>query len=168
MKKFIITLGLAFVFAISAFAGGRVNPAGDDLFPWPWGTECPFPWKEIEGGYYVRAMQSGPYSGHLMYFEVKKSSNSSVKYLNVTQYNRNGFVFARGKASSEKGEKILKGVMRTEDSDRDFVIMVRSYEGSKAAACDENHVVTAITFCPMRGRDKCMNNANYVLERLGD
>lgn len=165
MKKLIITLGLALTFAISALAGGDIDPKGDDLFPWPWGTECPFPWKEIEGGYYVRSIPSGPYNGHLMYFEVKKNSNASIRYLNVTQYNRNGFVFARGKARAEKDQKIVTGVMRTEESGREYIIMVRTYENSKTAACRANDMVTAITYCPMRGR-KCMNDANYVLEKL--
>jgi hypothetical protein len=165
MKKFIITLGLAMTFAISAFAGERIDPKGDDLFPWPWGTECPFPWKEIEGGYYVRAAKTAQYSGHLMYFEVKKSNNASMRYLNVTQYNRNGFIYARGKASAEKDQRIVKGVMRTEETGREFVVMVRTYENSKTSACRANDMVTAITYCPMRGR-KCMDDANYVLEKL--
>jgi hypothetical protein len=163
MKKFFVIL-MMLTLSVSAFAGGNETKGGD-LFPWPWGTECPFPWKEIEGTYTVHSVVKGlPFNGHIVTFRTQKS-DEDVRYLTVTQSDRRGYIYATGKAYSQKDQRIVKGVLKTEADGSEYVVMVRSYTTKKEASCRNSDTVTAITFCPLRGR-KCMTDSNYVLEKV--
>jgi len=141
----------------------NVQPMGDDLFPWPWGTECPFPWEEIKGLYRVKAMASGPYNGHYMEFNVKRDdSHDGLAFLEISQFDRNGKIYAHGAGYSQKDERIVRGVLKEDATGREYAVMVRTYRKNENASCSTGGLVTAITFCTLRSK-KCMTDLNYVL-----
>jgi hypothetical protein len=163
VKKLIINILLAMA-VLSVYAPRGF--AGDDLFPWPWGTECPFPWKDIDGLYIVDTnVDERPYDGHYIVFNVEtEEDDGRIKYLDIRQYNRRGEQYARGRGYSQKDQRIVKGVLKTDASGREYTVMVRSYVSNKRLSCKKGDLVTAITFCPLRGK-KCLENANYTLRR---
>lgn len=144
------------------FGGGD----GDDLFPWPWGTECPFPWQDIDGEYMVRSANSGPYTGHMLSIKMLKKDGSNVEFLTISEYNRQGEHIAYGRGYAQQNDRIVKGLITSDDGGRTYTVMIRTYVKGGKAACGSNpNLVTAITFCPLRGK-KCMTDSNYLLERM--
>ncbi len=138
---------------------------GDDLFPWPWGSECPFPWQEIRGQYVVRSQKPGPYSGHYLTISVSQKDSSDIEFLDIKEFDRNGALYASGQGFAQVNDRIVKGLLTNEDSGRTFTVMVRTYVKDKHSACTGKNLVTAITFCPLRGK-KCQSQPNYLLERM--
>jgi hypothetical protein len=163
MKKWIMLP----VLALGLLATSITAQAKDDLFPWPWGTECPFPWQEIEGSYLVHGPKGGPYNRHVVSFEVIEQQQSGKKHLLVKQFDRRGYMVASGKAYSQKDQRIVRGILKSEETGRNYVVMVRTYAKGDNKSCRSADLATAITFCPLRGK-KCMEDSNYVLELLGD
>jgi hypothetical protein len=164
--------------ASSVFSEAHVSPAsiadgqgyigiyGDDVFPWPWGSECPFPWAEIEGTYKIRGMGGrGPYSGHYVSFEAIESKVQNVKLLSIMQYDRRGQLYSKGQVYSSRDQRIVKGILRNIKNNDEYTVIVRSYVKDRTSTCRDSALVTAVTFCPLRGR-RCLNDANYTLERL--
>lgn len=170
MKKLWAALIIC-VFASTSVAGSmgksHFDILGDDLFPWPWGTECPFPWREIGGGYVIHGV--GPYNGHFIDFELASAAADDMQFLKIKQYDKWGTIFAEGKVYSSREQRIVRGILRTVKSQKDMAIIVRSYVKDTQKSCFSKqavHLVKAITFCPMRGRQKCLENANYTLEKI--
>lgn len=172
MRKFLMVIIFS-ALSVCAFAGnGDATPTGDDLFPWPWGTECPFPWHEIEGRYRVLAQKGQPYAGHLMTFRVINDTGLEAPYLMVTQYDRSSRIFAtgRGRAQPEDTRIVRAAMSPTRQHDR-YSVVVRVYDGVKAhsiggsSMCMQRDLVPAVTFCPYRGR-RCMIDSNYILQKI--
>lgn len=170
MKNFLVGLIICLVTSYS-FAGARGSSdvLGDDLFPWPWGTECPFPWRDIGGEYVVLgANGAGSYNGHFINFELVSKDVDDIQFLKIQQYTRKGVKFAEGKVYSSKDQRIVRGILRTVKTGKELTIIVRSYVKDAQKSCKSTEVknlVTAVTFCPLRGK-KCLEDANYTLQKL--
>jgi hypothetical protein len=169
-----IALGSSFAYAadIHMSSLGRHNSStsagggGDDLFPWPWGSECPFPWQEIQGRYVVRAQKAGgTYNGHFLDITVSDKEDSNLEFLSITEYDRNGVVYASGQGYAQATDRVVKGLLVNEASNREFTVMIRTYVREKSSVCSGANLVTAVTFCPLRGK-KCQGETNYLLERM--
>lgn len=164
MKKLLIVILLGL--AMPLLAGSRDSDVkGDDLFPWPWGTECPFPWAEISGSYILKSQTPSAYAGHYLIFEVNHEARDGLKFLNISQYDKFGRLFASGRGYSQKDQRIVKGILKSKASGREYVAMVRSYVKEKKLSCTQGqNLVTAVTFCPLRSK-KCLESS-YALEKL--
>jgi hypothetical protein len=164
MKKFILIL-LASLIGASVWAGSAKSFDGDDdLFPWPWGSECPFPWQKIQGTYVVKALKTGAHAGHILKVSAQeKKDQSGIQFLSIEEYGREGF-YASGQGYAQENERIVKGILKEENNDKSYTVMVRSYAKEQHGNCNSG-LVTAITFCPLRGK-KCMTDSNYILERM--
>lgn len=165
MKRMLLVFVLS-LFASVSFASKGDLGFGDDVFPWPWGTECPFPWAEIEGAYKVRGFAGrGQYTGYFIHFERTQAANQNFEVLQIKQFGRRGQLIAKGQVYSSRDQRIVKGILRSVTDNHEFVVIVRSYMKDRQATCQPADLVTAITFCPLRGR-RCLADSNYTLEKL--
>lgn len=146
------------------------GPKGDDLFPWPWGTECPFPWQEINGTYVVHSAEPTPYRGHFMVFRVLKNKSANSNHLRVGHYDRRGWMLAEGYGYSENDQRIVRAVLKpvSARAGGESFVMVRSYLKDQsvglAAGC-KGEQVTAITFCTIKDSG-CYQDSNHILEKV--
>jgi len=161
MKKFFIFILVSLMGAAVWAAKPNSFGGDDDLFPWPWGTECPFPWQDIKGTYLVRSAKPAPHSGHFLKVSVDQK-NDSIEFLNITEYDENGQLYAKGKGYAQQNERIVKGLLYQAASGTSFTVMVRSYAENKSPQC-LGDLVTAVTFCPLRGK-KCTSETSYLLQ----
>lgn len=164
MKKFLSFCAFTLL-VFSSLGVSAQDTKGDDLFPWPWGTECPFPWQEISGSYQVQSKDRGIYSWHFLSFEVNDSKREDLKFLKITQYDHRGIIQAEGRGYSKKDQRVVRGVLTPVDGSSDYAVIVRSYVKDTKKLCRGDNLVTAATFCPLRGR-KCLEDSNYVLEKI--
>jgi hypothetical protein len=169
--KFLTTLllGVA-LFAPPAMAD--VGPLGDG-WPWPWGSECPFPWTDVGGKWVVKSIKGEKvYENHILVFSAEEE-DPGTKLLYVEQYNKNKTLVAVGQGISEGNGRIISAIMDPERrGKRAYKIMVRSYltqyEATSILApggCTKQDTVLAVTFCAPNGK-KCMETSNYKLEKL--
>ncbi|OFZ15471.1 MAG: hypothetical protein A2Z20_12325 [Bdellovibrionales bacterium RBG_16_40_8] len=164
MRQFLLhTLILLGAILPTLSSAGEIKSLGDDLFPWPWGTECPFPWKEIEGQYTIQSDSPEIFSGNNLVFDVVKQGRDDLKFLKITQFDSRGILYASGDGYSQKDQRIVKGILRVENSNYEYYIIVRSYVKDKRNNCDSGQLVTAVTFSPLHGKP-CMDSS-YVLEK---
>lgn len=165
-------LSMLVIFSISYMSEARafetsVHTYGDDLIPWPWGSECPFPWREIEGTFMVKKGKGGPYSGHVMEFTVIESPKDGVNYLEINEYDSKGKPYASGKGFTQKDKRLVRGLLTTADGSRKYTVIVRSYVRSENAKCADSDLALVAAFCPLRGK-KCLDDSNYELVKHGN
>ena len=172
MKKFLISLILIGAIVAPATGTTIIDTTGDDLFPWPWGTECPFPWSKIEGLYQVKAGKNSSYKGHVIELTVSSEEGDGSRELEIVQYDSSGDLHAEGVGYADEDGLIVKGYMDRERDEKGYKVFVRTYISNttkqvtnRVKNCRDRKTVTAITFCPLRGK-KCMETENYVLEKL--
>lgn len=169
MKTFLAT---ALVLATLAFANvGDAKPL--DRFPWDWGTECPFPWSEVNGIYQVRSMYSMNFSDGKYIRLVTGMQRWDANQLRVYQYSSDGKLEAYGVAAANPSQRILSvGMQRVGERHILSKLIIRAYlqdfqSGSAVSAqsCERNRKVMTVTFCPLNSVS-CTVNQNYVLLRL--
>ena len=154
---------LVFIVSVGVSAGSPCDKG--DNFPWPWGSECPFPWQEIEGAYEVAdGPKDGRYLGHFVVFDEIQEDRQGLKFMRVTQYDSRGFMVGEGTGFSQKDKRVVRGILTPVQEGPRYTVLVRSYAKRQGASCRRpEDLVTAITFCPLFGR-RCMLDSNYVLE----
>ncbi len=164
MKK-VLMLFAVMLLSLPSFASSQYDTKGDDLFPWPWGSECPFPWKEINGRYRVQAKGSGIYSRHYLVFEVSEGFSEGIKFIKIWQFDSEGALYAEGRGYSKNDQRVVRGLLAEVETGKEYSVIVRSYERDSKNTCLNGDLVTAVTFCPLRGK-KCLEDSNYVLEKM--
>ena len=156
MTRILIAL-VATALAVSAFASpekqyrpaayGEIEVIGDDLFPWPKGSEMPFPWKTVGGAYNLKAKTSSLYAGH--YFQLSVGYDETRRrYLSVNQYDRSGRLFASGRGYPERNPRFINADMVTHITNRAYESLIRAYEGEVIGNDKPKYPVLAVSFCP--------------------
>jgi len=140
-------------------------PKGDDHFPWPWGSECVFPWSQIEGSYVVKSAVPSQYDGYYLVLEVLGQKDRNQNALVITQYDPWGRMYAVGKGVTLKNARLVEGVLNPGNKGSDYRVIIRSYPEVKTSRCSKNNQITAVTFCAP-DQIKCMETSNYILEKL--
>ncbi len=124
-----------------------------DLLPWPWGSECPFPWTTIEGEWVVRSKDA---SQERFLFEVTQTWDNGTKVLEVSRFDQTGSLIGVGKATAPRGERVIRAVMTgvgPNNKGIPYWILVRTYVErleKRKKSCTRGKLVTVIT---IRSRD---------------
>lgn len=138
----------------------------DDIWPWPWGTECPFNWTDIEGRWEL----VGESLKNYFEFEVLSVTEEGSRYFEIRRYDENGVLFSIGNGYSNPGEKIVRAAMYQykEGKERGEVywVIVRWYKKDKETSCRSKSQVTAITIRPQLDRED--NQSHYVIHKVND
>ena len=133
-------------------------PEKDDLIPWPWGTECPFPWEKIEGQWFTRHKDHP----ERFTFEVKKTDEYGSRILEIRRYNEDEKLIGLGEAVSAKYEKIVYAQMVSvgTDEERRYLAIIRTYVEAQKRSCARGKQVTVIT---LRDSDGSENHDTHVI-----
>jgi len=116
----------------------------DDIIPWPWGTECPFPWSNIEGDWSVKT--DGNLLKHKFHFDIKGTWENGTRILNVIWYDASGTLMAKGEGLSSRGERIVRAAIGGATGDgNSYWAIVRAYHPKGKKSCSRTKLVTVIT-----------------------
>lgn len=163
------------IFALVLMMGIVSNAKTLDRFPWDWGTECPFPWSEVDGYYRVLSVdgaksKDGTYL-HLVSPEPEAHEENPI--LEVFHFNSKHDLLTLGMGVASPEDKIIKAYTRkVNEKNATAKIYIRSYiqdlasgSSTKLVSCTNSPQVFTATFCSLKGR-KCMETENYILKKL--
>jgi len=158
MKK--ILLALLLVGGLSA-AAKDVCTEGDAL-PWPWGTECPFPWENIEGNWQV----SNDETGDTFSFQILKVDKVGRRTFEIKRYDVDNVLIAQGKGVATKRRKILRAFLSSihEPKKKNYWALIRAYNEVEGFSCDANHMAVVITLRTTRPKT-CEKDAHFVIRK---
>lgn len=133
----------------------------DDLVPWPWGSECPFPWEKIQGAWVSR----GSSNATRFTFNVKGSWGKDVRVLEIKRYNESGDLIATGEGTSHRREKIVRaamvGVGKFEGEA--YWAIIRTYVEVQRRSCARGSKITVVTLRDADGSEE--HDLHYVIEK---
>ena len=163
MKRLILLIFLAFGMSAMASAGPG-DFAQDDPLPWPWGTECPFPWTTIDG-YWEVADEEVVFD----YFEFETTSvrESGTRVFQIRHYNRTGEMIAEGRGVSQKGQRIVRAALTTRGQKKPierYWAIVRTYVENETFSCEDRRLVTVLTLRPI-GKPSS-KDVHYLIEKV--
>jgi len=144
-------LGAAALFLSVHSSLGFAENALSDLLPWPWGSECPFPWTQIEGDWVARKDHSERFT-----FIVKGTWENGTKVLEVRRFDSQERLIGIGEGVAPKGERIVRAAMTGvgPDEGHTYWALVRTYVeriNRRNRSCAKNKQVTVITLRPAEG-----------------
>ncbi|MCB0342893.1 MAG: hypothetical protein H6626_12570 [Pseudobdellovibrionaceae bacterium] len=135
----------------------------EDTLPWPWGTECPFPWQDIEGMWKMRSNVEGSYFEFTVISELEDGS----RVFEVTHYNEDFEIIAAGRGLAPSGKRIVRAAMHSPEEYKgrpySYWAIVRSYERTNDYGCGGD-LVTAVTFRPVEQAEGV--DHHYILEKV--
>jgi hypothetical protein len=137
------------------------NFGDGEIWPWPWGAECPFHWDGFEGDWKLSGKDS-PY--YFRFYYITKPKNG-VRYLKVEQYNSQGFLLAEGTGQALAQDKIIRAAMFDVGGDRleGTWVFIRVYPEAGSTVCGEREV-TAITL--KNRQPEGVVQAHYLIEKV--
>lgn len=171
MKHLItILVAMGLIGAVSSASAEKLRReqpiTGEELVPWPWGSECPFPWNTADGNWRVKGVTGSKYDRHNLLFQTAEDLNIGVKILNIYHYDQSGGLIGRGTGYSDAANKIIKASMMKATTGDNYQIYVRSYANGRARTCARAKKAVAATFCETQdilSGNKCLENQNYLL-----
>jgi hypothetical protein len=119
---------------------------GGDTLPWPWGSECPFPWNSIEGMWEEKEPKTEGFLETYFEFEIIEVWESGTHVFRVNQFDGEGNIVATGKGVSPSGQRIVRAMLLpTADSEdrKSYFVVVRAYTEDRFTCSDK--LVTVLT-----------------------
>lgn len=162
MNKQLAIFGAFCLIALTSVANATIPMGeGGDTLPWPWGTECPFPWNSIEGMWEEKEPKSGAFYETYFEFEIIEVWQSGTHVFRVNQYDGTGSMIATGKGVSPSGQRIVRAMLLpTTQSERNksYFVIVRAYTEDRFACSDQ--LVTVLT---MRERGATLDKDLHMI-----
>lgn len=139
--NFLRILGLASL--LIGFSSGADQYQTTDWLPWPWGSECPFPWSKIDGDWVTR----DSLTPERFTFTYKGELKNGSRILDVRRYDFNDELVAVGEGISPRGERIVRAAMIGAGSEKgkSYWALVRTYRELQKKSCSHTKQVTVIT-----------------------
>jgi hypothetical protein len=156
MRKAFLTIATMIFIGIT---GHTANLLGGEV-PFPWGKEIPFPWKQIEGNWNVERGAQQPQ----MHFNVLYEHEDGVRVVQVTMYDEQGQMYAKGSGALANSEKTLRAIMSTVSGDT-FLLFVRAFADIKE--CLNGRIAVVVTERQMEQRKNSHDN-HYIIYKPTD
>ncbi len=150
---------------LMAFTCLSVRPAqAQHVFPWPSPLECPIRWHKIRGRYAVKAQIISAYAGHIVVINARQSrSRRGLEYLQITQYNREGQLYAEGTTYLPKNARYARAILTQPFSSTEYVVRVSMYRRQPTESCAAADLVTGISFYPVNSERVRHAGPQYIL-----
>ena len=134
---------------------------GDDVLPWPWGSECPFPWSKIEGEWVAKTDTLS----ERFTFTVQDDRSPTTRVLLVHRFRSDGELIATGRGLAPRDDRVVRAVMVGvgSESGTSYWAIVRTYSEKQKKSCSRNKQVTVITLRSADGSAE--NETHMVLEK---
>lgn len=162
MKRLVllVVVGVGLLLTPLSYAGGPTD------VPWPWGSECPFPWASIEGVWSLSDVEQRSVGSYLR-IEVVSELEDGLRVVKVVQFNHKGAIVAIGRGVAPFGKRIVRAGMHfVQGAERSYWAIIRNYSKDKLAnSCSKNKGMTVVTLRAMDGLS-CQPDQHYVLNRL--
>ncbi len=136
----------------------------DDLLPWPWGTECPFPWTRIEGEWVGKSQKIT----ERFTLIIKDELESGAKILEVKRYDDLDNLIGQGEGVAPKGQRIVRAAMLGVGNydGESYWALIRTYSEAPKKACTKNKQVMVITLRPTYEKSE-QQDVHIVVDREG-
>ncbi|MCB0411139.1 MAG: hypothetical protein KDD22_01350 [Bdellovibrionales bacterium] len=159
----ILTLG-----ALIFLGGMGSRSFADDVLPWPWGTECPFPWANFSGEWRVSQVDGLGMLADSFEFNVLGTSGEGDRnyYFEIKRWNREGELVARGRGFALEKTRIIRAALISQEADgssNSYWAIVRGYQSKKSSYC-RNDITMVLTLRPIEGSDQ--KDSHYVIEKV--
>lgn len=158
MKR--IFLALLLVGSFSAMAKD-VCTEGDAL-PWPWGTECPFPWGGFDGNWEVVNHEAG----ETFSFTVLNVDRFGRRTFGIRRYNSTGDLVGEGKGVASKRRKIIRAFISSiqESKKKNYWALVRAYSEQERFDCNPDHIAVVLTLRTTRPKT-CEKDQHFIIRK---
>lgn len=164
---FALTVGMSF----QTLAGPYQPTTGEDeVLPWPWGTECPFPWGMIEGEWRVTGLdrETAPEAPDHFEFKVTYVAWDGTHHFEISRYSEDGRLLAFGRGVSPYSHKIIRAAMIEVSDDgtsgRKYWAIVRAYQTDQESSCGKE-LTTVITLRPINMQEQT-EDIHFVIEKM--
>lgn len=133
----------------------------DDLVPWPWGTECPFPWAKIEGQW-TTLRKDHP---ERFQFDLKGVWKNGTRVIEVRRYNQEDELIGLGEGITTRGEKIVRAAMVGvgPDEGKTYLAFIRTYVEAPKRTCSRGKLVTVVTLRSSDGSEE--HDTHVIIEK---
>ncbi|NQY99380.1 MAG: hypothetical protein HRT45_01765 [Bdellovibrionales bacterium] len=162
MKKLLAILGVLVLIGFGSVAQATsVLGEGGDTLPWPWGSECPFPWNSIEGMWEEKEPKTEGFLETYFQFEIIEVWQSGTHVFRVQQYDGEGNLVAEGKGVSPRGQRIVRAMLLPTDSTgeaKSYFVIVRAYTEDRFSCSDK--LITVLT---MRERGAPLDDDMHMI-----
>ncbi len=158
MKTAILMITAALISMTTVVRAGDLFGGGVP-FPLPWGKEIPFPWTQIEGAWSVEKDRQPQ-----MHFNVLYEHEDGVRVVQVTMYDEQGLIYAKGSGALGSSEKTLRAIMSTISGDT-FLLFVRAFADIKE--CLNGRIAVVVTERQMEQRKNSHDN-HYIIYKPTD
>lgn len=133
------------------------------IYPWP-PLECPIQWQRIRGRYAVQAQVISAYAGHVVVIDTHQSrSRRGLEYLQITQYNREGQLYAEGTAYLPGNARSVRAILTEPFSSTEYVVRVTMYRKKQRESCAATDLVMGISFYPINSERLRHTGPQYIL-----
>lgn len=159
MKKFFLAL---LILGSLSVAAKEVCPSNGDALPWPWGTECPFPWAMIEGEWNASAFESAD----RFTFRVLSVDRRGGRTFEIKRYNAENELIAQGKGVASKRKKIIRAFLSSvqEEKKKNYWALVRAYSEDVGFTCNTDQLAVVITLRTSRPKT-CEPDTHFIVKR---
>lgn len=156
---------LTFTMVVLSVIPATAKPSSaDDLLPWPWGSECPFPWTRIEGEWVGRSQD---YTERFALTVTRELENGS-KVLEVKRYDSYDNLIARGEGIAPRSQRIVRAGMVGvgEYSGESYWALIRTYSETQRRTCSKSKQVMVITLRPTNEKSGD-HDVHIIVDREG-
>lgn len=159
MKK--LFLALLVLGSLSAAAKDICTSNGDAL-PWPWGTECPFPWSMIEGEWSTLDIESADRFS----FKVLSVDRRGGRTFEIKRYNADNELIAQGKGVASKRKKIIRAFLSSvqEEKKKNYWALVRAYSEEVGFTCSADQLAVVVTLRTSRPKT-CEKDMHMIIKK---
>ena len=159
MKKLFLAL---LVFGSISAAAKDICTSNGDALPWPWGTECPFPWSMIEGEWSALDVESAD----AFVFRVLSVDRRGNRTFEIKRYNAENELIAQGKGVASKRKKIIRAFLSSvqEEKKKNYWALVRAYSEQDGFTCDAERLAVVITLRTSRPKT-CEKDAHFIIKK---
>ncbi|MDZ4660287.1 MAG: hypothetical protein SGJ18_01575 [Pseudomonadota bacterium] len=124
----------------------------------PWGTEVPFPWKQIEGTWIYEKVQNK------FEFHVIAVYEDGTRVVQVTELDHDNQILARGLGVAGPDRRIVRAAMQSEEGS--YLLLIRAFKDDKECVYGRKLMVV-VTIRSMDPKSQTKDR-NFVINKQAE